>query len=69
MLMNNLDPEVAERPMISSSTGQPPGCPKLDAFDAIVRGFAAWRNDETLLGPVGPSPSVSSARTSGRLGP
>ena len=50
MLMNNLDPEVAERP------GRPgrlrrhrARCPRLAAFDAIVRTLTTLREDETML--------------------
>jgi len=44
MLMNNLDPEVAERPddlVVYGGTGR--GGSKLDAFDAIVRELSGPR--------------------------
>ena len=50
MLMNNLDPEVAERPqdlVVYGGTGKAArnwGC-----FEAIVRALRALENDETLL--------------------
>src|SRR5688500_17851412 len=50
MLMNNLDPEVAERPddrVAYGGTGRAAGdCP---SFDAIVRSLRSLANDETLL--------------------
>src|SRR5450830_2117069 len=50
MLMNNLDPEVAERPddlVVYGGTGR--AVRSWDAFDAIVRELRALENDETLL--------------------
>jgi len=50
MLMNNLDPEVAERPddlIVYGGTGQ--AARSWDAFDAIVRSLESLENDETLL--------------------
>jgi urocanate hydratase len=50
MLMNNLDPEVAERPddlVVYGGTGR--AARSWDAFDAIVRALRALENDETLL--------------------
>ena len=50
MLMNNLDPEVAERPddlVVYGGTGR--AARSWDAFDAIVRELRALENDETLL--------------------
>jgi urocanate hydratase len=50
MLMNNLDPEVAERPddlVVYGGTGR--AARSWDAFDAIVRSLRALENDETLL--------------------
>ncbi len=50
MLMNNLDPEVAERPedlIVYGGTGQ--AARNWDAFDAIVRSLETLENDETLL--------------------
>lgn len=50
MLMNNLDPEVAERPddlVVYGGTGK--AARNWDAFDAIVRSLQSLENDETLL--------------------
>jgi urocanate hydratase len=50
MLMNNLDPEVAERPddlVVYGGTGK--AARNWDAFDAIVRELRDLENDETLL--------------------
>jgi urocanate hydratase len=50
MLMNNLDPEVAERPndlVVYGGTGK--AARTWEAFDAIVRSLRALENDETLL--------------------
>jgi len=50
MLMNNLDPEVAERPddlVVYGGTGR--AARSWDAFDAIVRSLQSLENDETLL--------------------
>jgi urocanate hydratase len=50
MLMNNLDPEVAERPddlVVYGGTGR--AARSWDAFDAIVRELTALGDDETLL--------------------
>ncbi len=50
MLMNNLDPEVGERPddlVVYGGTGR--AARSWDAFDAIVRELRALENDETLL--------------------
>jgi len=50
MLMNNLDPEVAERPedlVVYGGTGR--AARSWDAFDAIVRTLRELENDETLL--------------------
>ena len=50
MLMNNLDPEVAERPgdlVVYGGTGK--AARNWAAFDAIVRALESLRNDETLL--------------------
>ena len=50
MLMNNLDPEVAERPDDSSSTAAPGRRPRdWASFDAIVRTLTTLDGDETLL--------------------
>jgi urocanate hydratase len=50
MLMNNLDPEVAERPddlVVYGGTGK--AARNWPAFDAIVRSLTALEHDETLL--------------------
>lgn len=50
MLMNNLDPEVAERPddlVVYGGTGR--AARSWDAFDAIVRELRRLTDDETLL--------------------
>jgi urocanate hydratase len=50
MLMNNLDPEVAERPedlVVYGGTGR--AARSWEAFDAIVRALRALGHDETLL--------------------
>jgi urocanate hydratase len=50
MLMNNLDPEVAESPdklIVYGGTGR--AARSWEAFDAIVRSLRALENDETLL--------------------
>src|SRR4051812_38068347 len=50
MLMNNLDPEVAERPadlVVYGGTGK--AARNWECFDAIVRELRALGNDETLL--------------------
>jgi urocanate hydratase len=50
MLMNNLDPEVAERPddlVVYGGTGR--AARSWDAFDAIVRTLRTLADDETLL--------------------
>ena len=50
MLMNNLDPEVAERPqdlVVYGGTGK--AARSWDAFDAIVRSLRSLGDDETLL--------------------
>ncbi|HEX2025664.1 MAG TPA: urocanate hydratase [Actinomycetota bacterium] len=50
MLMNNLDPEVAERPedlVVYGGTGR--AARSWDAFDAIVRALRGLEDDETLL--------------------
>jgi urocanate hydratase len=50
MLMNNLDPEVAERPedlVVYGGTGR--AARSWDAYDAIVRALRALEGDETLL--------------------
>jgi urocanate hydratase len=50
LLMNNLDPEVAERPdelVVYGGTGK--AARNWPAFDAIVRSLRSLENDETLL--------------------
>jgi urocanate hydratase len=50
MLMNNLDPDVAERPdelVVYGGTGK--AARSWEAFDAIVTSLRALENDETLL--------------------
>ena len=50
MLMNNLDPEVAERPedlVVYGGTGR--AARSWDAFDGIVRTLRSLADDETLL--------------------
>ncbi|MGE0884953.1 MAG: urocanate hydratase [Blastocatellales bacterium] len=50
MLMNNLDPEVAEKPdelVVYGGTGK--AARNWQAFDAIVRSLRSLENDETLL--------------------
>src|SRR5205814_8693058 len=50
MLMNNLDPEVAERPrdlIVYGGTGR--AARSWEAFDAIVRTLQSLEGDETLL--------------------
>ena len=50
MLMNNLDPEVAERPqdlVVYGGIGK--AARNWECFDAIVRELRALGNDETLL--------------------
>src|SRR6476620_2730089 len=50
MLMNNLDPDVAERPedlVVYGGTGR--AARSWEAFDAIVRTLRTLRDDETLL--------------------
>ena len=50
MLMNNLDPEVAERPedlVVYGGTGK--AARSWEAFDVIVRELTTLADDETLL--------------------
>src|SRR5207248_10391130 len=50
MLMNNLDPDVAENPdqlIVYGGTGR--AARRWDAFDAIVRSLRELENDESLL--------------------
>ena len=56
MLMNNLDPEVAENPdqlVVYGGTGR--AARSWEAFDAIVRSLGQLENDETLLVQSGKS--------------
>lgn len=68
MLMNNLDPDVAERPdklIVYGGTGR--AARSWEAFDAIVRSLRGLENDETLLVQSG-NRSAFSARTRKRRG-
>src|SRR5438309_8439681 len=50
MLMNNLDPDVAERPdelIVYGGSGK--AARNWEAFDAIVRSLRSLEHDETLL--------------------
>jgi len=50
MLMNNLDPEVAERPddlVVYGGTGR--AARSWEAFDALVRTLRTLKQDETML--------------------
>src|SRR6201992_1471167 len=54
MLMNNLDPEVAEHPdqlIVYGGSGR--AARSWPAFDAIVRSLQDLRGDENLLVPAG----------------
>src|SRR5260370_41807967 len=54
MLMNNLDPEVAERPedlVVYGGTGK--AARSWGAFDAIVRELLRLKGDQTLPGQAG----------------
>src|SRR2546429_2776548 len=54
MLMNNLDPDVAERPdelIVYGGAGKT--ARDWEAFDAIVRSLRSLEHDETLLVPSG----------------
>ena len=65
MLMNNLDPEVAERPdelVVYGGTGR--AARSWEAFDAIVRSLRALENDETLLVQSGKPVAVFRTHTS-----
>ena len=57
MLMNNLDPEVAERPddlVVYGGTGR--AARSWEAFDAIVETLTDLEDDETCLLYTSPSP-------------
>src|SRR3984893_7204694 len=59
MLMNNLDPDVAERPdelVVYGGTGR--AARSWEAFDAIVESLRALENDETLLVQSGTAVAV-----------
>ncbi len=65
MLMNNLDPDVAEHPdalVVYGGTGR--AARSWDAFDAIVASLRTLEADETLLVQSG-SRLACSARTNG----
>ena len=65
MLMNNLDPDVAERPdelVVYGGTGR--AARSWEAFDAIVRSLRALENDETLLVQSGKPVAVFRTHTS-----
>src|ERR1700723_3253076 len=50
MLMNNLDPEVAEHPdqlIVYGGSGRP--APRGPGYDALIRSLQHLENDETLL--------------------
>ena len=69
MLMNNLDPEVAERPddlVVYGGTGR--AARSWEAFDAIVRDAARRWTTTRRCSSSRASRSASSARTSGRRG-
>src|SRR5512142_3088195 len=65
MLMNNLDPEVAERPedlIVYGSTGR--AARSWEAFDAIVDALRGLENDETLLVQSGKPVGIFRTHTS-----
>ncbi|MEO6210278.1 MAG: urocanate hydratase [Gemmatimonadaceae bacterium] len=65
MLMNNLDPEVAERPddlVVYGGTGR--AARNWESFDAIVKSLRALENDETLLVQSGKPVAVFRTHTS-----
>jgi urocanate hydratase len=65
MLMNNLDPDVAERPddlVVYGGTGR--AARSWEAFDAIVRTLRSLENDETLLVQSGKPVAVFRTHTS-----
>ena len=56
MLMNNLDPDIAEKPeelVVYGGTGK--AARNWECFDAIVRSLQSLENDETLLVQSGKS--------------
>ena len=65
MLMNNLDPDVAERPddlVVYGGTGK--AARSWEAFDAIVKSLRELANDETLLVQSGKPVAVFQTHTS-----
>ncbi|HJQ20239.1 MAG TPA: urocanate hydratase [Gemmatimonadaceae bacterium] len=65
MLMNNLDPDVAERPqdlVVYGGTGK--AARNWDAFDAIVRALRALEHDETLVVQSGKPVGIFRTHTS-----
>ncbi|MEP6730528.1 MAG: urocanate hydratase [bacterium] len=65
MLMNNLDPDVAERPdelVVYGGTGK--AARSWEAFDAIVKALRELENDETLLVQSGKPVAVFRTHTS-----
>ena len=65
MLMNNLDPDVAERPddlVVYGGTGR--AARSWEAFDAIVRSLRALEHDETLVVQSGKPVAVFRTHTS-----
>ena len=65
MLMNNLDPEVAERPedlVVYGGTGK--AARNWECYDAIVRELKSLGNDETLLVQSGKPVGVFRTHTS-----
>jgi len=65
MLMNNLDPDVAERPqdlVVYGGTGK--AARNWESFDAIVRALRALEGDETLLVQSGKPVAVFRTHTS-----
>ena len=65
MLMNNLDPDVAERPedlVVYGGTGR--AARSWEAFDAIVRSLRSLDNDETLLVQSGKPVGIFRTHTS-----
>ncbi len=69
MLLNNLDPEVAEKPedlVVYGGTGK--AARNWDCFHAIVKSLRALEGDETLLSPVGQARGRFQARTIMRRG-
>src|SRR5687768_17054565 len=64
MLMNNLDPDVAERPgdlVVYGGTGK--AARNWEAYDAIVRSLRALEHDETLIAQSGKPVAVLRTHT------